>query len=318
MLRPSLREVAFDYDRTTGDAGLNVLSGLNYNLPPLTTPVLFPGPGTTTDLPVFGGESPSPLETCLHDDAFPDWQGNYALVGLPLIVLLTTPPSPSLAAQLTTPSGETESTSNGGLCVVDINTYYTSDTIYGSTGADILQRDNAVILIPRVPLISGTYNASVSQPGQTNITWSFESSATEHVLTASRNRQSVVVRHPFAAPLTAYLSVRSSDSRFGGSLDDVPVTFAVTSGSASFDGSPTAVVLTDPNGIAAAPQLTAGHVGGPVAVSAATPGIARAAAFKLLVLPTRTSARSPLVIKIRPTRARKPEARASPLSDGLS
>jgi hypothetical protein len=61
--------------------------------------------------------------------------------------------------------------------VVDEYTYHSSDTVYGPTGLEILQDDHAVLLIPRLPLTSGSYSASLSQPGQADVDWSFAASA---------------------------------------------------------------------------------------------------------------------------------------------
>lgn len=168
MLRAQLTQVALADDATTGYAGLDVIQGLNYALPAATTPILFPGPGVTTNLVSFGGESPDPLETC-------GWSPTSG-AGLPLIVLLPQAPAAGLSATLTGPRGA-ESSANGQLCVVDELTYHSSDPIYGPTGLSILQGDNAVFLIPRRSLVTGTYSVSVSQTGQPDIDWSFSAMA---------------------------------------------------------------------------------------------------------------------------------------------
>jgi hypothetical protein len=161
MLRPDLTEVALAVGDGTG--GLDVISGLNGDFQQ-TAPILYPGPGSTTSLLDFGGELPDPTETC-------GWQGDH--VGLPLIVMLVSAPSPGLSATLTGPSGGPESSAAKTLCVVDQFTYHSTDTIYGPTGLNILQGGNAVLLIPRRPLLVGSYAVSVSQPGQADIDWSF-------------------------------------------------------------------------------------------------------------------------------------------------
>jgi hypothetical protein len=168
MLRAQLTQVALADDPRSGYAGLDVIHGLNPFLPLATQPILYPGPGTTTNLVTYGGELPSPLQTC-------HWSltGTY---GLPLIVLLTQPPSADLSATLTGPQG-TESTAAGSLCAVDENDYYSSDSVYGPTGLSILQGDNAVFLIPRHPLSTGSYAAALDQPGQSAIDWSFSAVA---------------------------------------------------------------------------------------------------------------------------------------------
>jgi hypothetical protein len=154
MLRPGLTQVALGIGN--GGAGLDVISGLEYGQTPQeTTPVLFPGPGITTNLLQYGGESPDPLETC-------GWQNLSQPVGLPLIVLLPTTPQRDATATLTSSSG-TLSTANGTLCLV----------VYGPTGLSILQGDQAVLLIPKHPLASGVNTPTLNEPGSAPITWSF-------------------------------------------------------------------------------------------------------------------------------------------------
>ncbi len=167
ILRPGLTQVAFAYDPTTGDGGLDVISGLTSTATD-PNPVLFPGPGMATNLSTFGGEYPDPLQTC-------GWSGRST--GLPLVALLPSAPAAGLTASLVTPNGTVESTANGQLCVVDANTYYSSDPVYGPTGGAILSGDNAVFLIPAQPLVpsatSATFTATISQPGRATISWSF-------------------------------------------------------------------------------------------------------------------------------------------------
>ena len=166
MLRPNLRQVAFAYDSSGGVAGLDVINGLVSNLPPPTKPTLFPGPGVTTDLTTFGqGESPDPLQTC-------GWSTSGAY-GLPLVVLLTQSPSVHLSATLTGPSNVYETNDAKDLCIVDAQTYRTTDPVYGPTGKAILVGDHAVFLISRAPLTSGAYTVNVVQPEQRPIKWSF-------------------------------------------------------------------------------------------------------------------------------------------------
>lgn len=162
MLRLNLTQVAAAVD-SHGYAGLDVIHGLTGNAQQ-TGPILFPGPGMTTNLVTYSGEVPDPRETC-------GWE-NDSPVGLPLIMLLTKPPASGLTASLAGPTG-TESTVAGTFCVVDKETYYSSNPIYGPTGAGILQADKAVILIPRQPLTNGGYSVTVQQPGQADVHWSF-------------------------------------------------------------------------------------------------------------------------------------------------
>ena len=166
MLRPNLRRVAFAYAASARAAGLDVISGLVYGMQAPKKPTLFPGPGVTTDLTTFlGGESPNPLETCGWSTAGP--------YGLPLIALLTQNPSAGLSASLTGPAGVRETSGEKNLCIVDDNTYRSSDAVYGPTGKQILTVDHAVYLFPRLPLRPGAYQVSIIQLRQAAVRWSF-------------------------------------------------------------------------------------------------------------------------------------------------
>jgi hypothetical protein len=168
MLRPQLTQVALADNPRTGEAGLDVIHGLDYSAPAATTPTLFPGPGITTDLLTFGGESPDPLQTC-------GWQ-NLTAVGLPVIALLPQAPERDLTATFTG-FHRRESSDSHTFCVVDENTYHSSDLIYGPTGLEILKSDHGVILIPRRPLTTGKYTVRIHQKGQKTIAWSFSARA---------------------------------------------------------------------------------------------------------------------------------------------
>lgn len=163
MLRPNLTQVAFAHDAGQGSAGLDVISGLSGS-GTSTAPVLYPGNGMTTNLTSFTGESPSPVESC------PAPVGRS--YGLPLVALLPSTPDPALTADLQAPDGS-KSSSGAGLCVVDQHTFRSSDPVYGPTGAQILQGDRAVFLVPSAPLTAGRYWASIHQPNQPDIRWSF-------------------------------------------------------------------------------------------------------------------------------------------------
>jgi hypothetical protein len=169
MLRPGLEKVAFARVPGTGNAGLDVISGLNPEAPPKL--VLFPGPDSTIDLAHYVGESPPPIETCLAEHPGAD----YDHAGLPLIALLTEPPAPGLSATITLPDGNRINSGDNDLCVVAASTFVTRDTIYGSTGSSILSSDKAVFLVPRLPLVAGHYSVRISQPGKPDIAWSFNS-----------------------------------------------------------------------------------------------------------------------------------------------
>jgi hypothetical protein len=164
ILRAQLRKVALVDAPSTGDAGLDVIQGLNYELPATTAPILFPGPGVKTDLLTFGGERPDPVETC-------GWKQSPA-VGLPLIIMLPRAPGRALSASVTGPTG-IESNANRRLCVVDEHTYHSSDPLYGRNARFILSVDHAIVLIPRDPLTPGRYSVRVRRPGTPDIHWTF-------------------------------------------------------------------------------------------------------------------------------------------------
>ena len=167
ILRPGLKQVALAVDDRTGMAGLDVISGLDLNAPQPATPVVFPGNASTDDIATFGGnEVPNPMETC--------GTTRYSNPGLPLVALLPSAPDPGLTAQLQRPDGTVVAPGND-LCIVDENTFTTSDPVYGQTGKQILTGDNAVFLVPRRPLTAGHYTATIQRPGQPDISWSFES-----------------------------------------------------------------------------------------------------------------------------------------------
>jgi hypothetical protein len=277
ILRPELRLVAFAYSKSSGDAGLDVINGLDYAQPLPKAPVSFPGPGAPTDLSTFRGESPDPLATC-------GWQKLTEAVGVPLVVLLPRPPAPGLTARLDRPGGVTETDANGGLCVVDSNTFVPSDPLYGPTAIDILKGDNAVFLVPRAPLTPGTYTVSLRQPGRPEVGWQFTNDEPVKLAPFSGGYQSAGYGRTFSMPLEVLFT--DTNGRMGGPLDRARVYFTVTAGRAYFPGRSTSVMAsTDTDGVALAPPLRAGYAAGPVTVTATSPDVATHATFQLQVRP---------------------------------
>ncbi len=152
VLRYNLRTVGFGKcDLTTtptwhSGATLNVLSGLVTATRP-STPILFPGNGTTTNLSQFITESPNPLTFCGISSA-----------GLPVIAMMPEAVS-SVSATITGPNGAVPT------C-----------TLYGgNTSGDakaILAGDNAVTVLPKSQLTPGTYTVTVTTQART-VRWSF-------------------------------------------------------------------------------------------------------------------------------------------------
>ena len=154
VLRPNLQSTGFgkcDLDSTPtwhSGATLDVIRGLS-SAPRPADPIVFPGNGTTTNLDRFVTESPSPLTYC-------GWTGT---AGLPLIAMMPEAAT-SPAGSLIGPNGQPIE-----VCVL---------SAANTTGVaqQILQGDNAIIVVPRAALAPGTYNAGVSTVSN-SVNWSF-------------------------------------------------------------------------------------------------------------------------------------------------
>jgi Cysteine-rich secretory protein family len=155
VIRPNLQSTGFgacDQVSTPttwhSAATLDVLRGLG-SAPRPAQPVLFPGNGTTTNLDRFVTESPNPLDFC-------GWTGQ--AVGLPIIALMPEVPT-SASGSVTGPNGPIET------CVL-------SGANTNGVAQQILQADNAVIVIPRTVLSEGTYQVTVGTAARTT-SWQF-------------------------------------------------------------------------------------------------------------------------------------------------
>ena len=126
---------------------LDVLRGLD-STPRPATATLFPGNGSTVPLHSFVTESPNPLTMC-------GWSG---AAGLPLIAMMPSDVT-GASASLSGPSGPIAT------CVLH------KGNVDG-VARSILDGDNAVIVMPRVPLADGQYTATVDSDGG-SVTWSF-------------------------------------------------------------------------------------------------------------------------------------------------
>jgi uncharacterized protein YkwD len=153
ILRPELTQVGFgkcsdpNASRWRSGATLNILDGLNGPRGP--RPVVFPGPGSTVPLNRFVVESPDPVALC-------GWSGP---AGLPLIAMLPASVS-SATATLRGPNGPEQ------VCV--LHGANTSEP----TAKWIMSNDNAVVIVPRNPMATGSWSASVRSDGG-NVDWSF-------------------------------------------------------------------------------------------------------------------------------------------------
>lgn len=156
LLRPSLEEVALGIckqgDSSTmwhSAATLDVISGIDSQLVQ-TEPVLFPGDQVTIDLHEFIIETPNPVEMC-------GWQGQ---AGLPLIAMFPEKVT-SAEATLSGPSGDLE------VCVLD-----PGEELGDPTAEVLLDANNVVIVIPKLPLSNGSYHTSIVTDNQ-NAEWTF-------------------------------------------------------------------------------------------------------------------------------------------------
>lgn len=153
ILRPGISTVG--YGRADNAAGatyrsassLDILS--SYNGRATSEPIVFPGRDSTVAIERFIAEYPDPRDPC-------GWSSER--VGLPLIVMLPEAAG-SVSASLSGPTGPLDT------CVL---------TAANTTGLanQLLDGDNAVIVVPRVPLANGRYQASVRTSSRT-VTWSF-------------------------------------------------------------------------------------------------------------------------------------------------
>jgi len=175
VLRPNLQTTGFgkcDLDSTPtwhSGATLDVLRGLGSSPRP-PYPILFPGDGTTTNLTRFVAESPSPLTFC-------NWTG---AAGLPIIAMMPEAAN-GASASLVGPSGPID------VCVL---------TAANTSGVaqQILQGDNAVVIVPRTILAPGTYSVVAGTTART-VPWSFTVDPA-----AALGDTTVPVAQPTAAP----------------------------------------------------------------------------------------------------------------------
>lgn len=166
ILDPQLYEVGYgEYSEADGRelqfaSGLDVLRGLGPLPNEVRFPILWPGPGATVTLTEHWGEWPSPLTSC---------PGYSEPTGLPILVQI------GMGDQ--TPHVTAHSLRRDGInlehCVFDETSYTHPDGSSQWVGRSILDGRDAVVLIPRQPLLPGaTYDVSLTVNGRT-YAWSF-------------------------------------------------------------------------------------------------------------------------------------------------
>jgi hypothetical protein len=165
ILDPRLHEVGFgSYRENIGlwrmGAALDVISGLGSLPPTVSFPIYFPGDGTSMPLLTHSGESPSPLTSC---------PGYTEPSGAPIIL--------QIGSGSQTPNVTATSFRENGVarehCVFDETNYTNPDSGSQSLGRSVLNMRDAIVIMPRAPLVPGAdYTVSITVNGST-YTWTF-------------------------------------------------------------------------------------------------------------------------------------------------
>jgi uncharacterized protein YkwD len=165
LFEPRLQRAAFASVRgKTGNrlpsaAVMNIIGGIGPKVE-ADRPIVFPGRDSVTPLTTFTVETPDPLTHC---------PGYSAPAGLGLIAMF---PKPITTATATVAA-------NGARlenCVIDLG-YTNPDAGAQNTVRSILGQKNAVIVMPRLPLVAGTtYEVSVTA-GTQQVSWKFTAEA---------------------------------------------------------------------------------------------------------------------------------------------
>jgi hypothetical protein len=159
ILHPGLSTVGFgrcedsSAPRWRTGASLDVMTHRRPAVAAPRRPIFFPGDGSTTYLRQFIAETPDPRSFC-------GWPtGATDVVGLPTIAMLPEAFGREVTAGITGPGGSLES------CT--LTRFNTTDD-----ASSILAAGNAVVVIPRRPLVDGRYTVTVTAGGR-EVTWSF-------------------------------------------------------------------------------------------------------------------------------------------------
>lgn len=162
VLRPNLQSVGFGVCNQASTptpwhsgATLDVLHGLGSPVAQ-PDPIVFPGNGTTTSLNKFITESPNPIDFC----GWPALTTGQPAFGLPIIAMMPQGFAGNPTASITNANG-----TQLEACVL-------SSKNTTEVAQQILNGNNAVVVIPRVALAQGTYSVSVNTSTR-NVAWSF-------------------------------------------------------------------------------------------------------------------------------------------------
>ncbi|MEZ4516123.1 MAG: CAP domain-containing protein [Chloroflexota bacterium] len=170
MLSPRLERVGFgDYNEAGGSVGmaavLDVRSERNTGTTAPGYPLLFPGDGSTTWIGRHNlFEWPDPLTSC---------PGYARPSGPPIVIQLGDGDIVPIVGGHALLMGDTPVDT----CLFDETTYTNPDIWAEKTGRQILDNQDAIVIIPRSPLVAGeTYTAQVEVNGQ-RYTWQFNAVA---------------------------------------------------------------------------------------------------------------------------------------------
>jgi hypothetical protein len=166
IIDPRLARAGFGSFRESGAsyqmaAAFDVLRGRNASTAGLVFPITWPARGRAVPLTSYtGGEYPDPLSGC----------GYSTPAGLPVILQLS-------ASGSTVPNVTASSFRENGValahCVYNETNYVNADAAAQSTGRSVLNSRDAIVLVPRAPLVAGRrYTASITVNGVPH-TWSF-------------------------------------------------------------------------------------------------------------------------------------------------
>ena len=165
ILDPQLYKVGYgSYREKDGGfqmgGALDVLRGLGELLTTVQFPITWPADGMTVPLTTYYNEFPDPLSSCL---------GYSSPAGLPIVL--------QIGAGDLTPNVTSHTFMQGDKildhCVFDETTYNNPDSSARALGRAILDSRDAIVLIPRAPLIpGGNYSVSITANGN-SYAWSF-------------------------------------------------------------------------------------------------------------------------------------------------
>jgi hypothetical protein len=176
MIDPALLQVGYgSYREAIGTwrmgATLDVLRGLGTIPGSVTFPIRWPRDGGVMPYASYdGGEWPDPLSGCAGYTV-PSGPPIYLMIGSGNL-------TPSVTAHSLIYNGAEQQR-----CVFDETNYTNAGDAYGqSTGRGVLNMRDAIVMMPRNPLVAGgAYTVSITANGQTH-TWSFTVSTTPHML----------------------------------------------------------------------------------------------------------------------------------------